>query len=148
MRSISRWCKHSPFHVAVQAPLLVQAPGIQGGRQAHGLVEFVDIYPSLATLAGLSLPSHVQGSSFVPLLHDADAPGKEAVFPRWHGAESIQTDRYLYTEWLDDDGTVRARMLYDHETDPDETVNLAEQPTYAEIVADLHERLHTLMAAR
>jgi len=142
------WCKHSSFNVAVQVPLLLHVPGKKGGLHIPDLVEFVDLYPSLVDLAGLPLQGHLQGQSFVPSLDGSGESGKTAVFPRWHGAESIRTSRFLYTEWLNEDGTTRARMLYDHETDPHETVNQAERPEYEATVADLHERLFDLIRSR
>lgn len=135
------WCKHSPFHHAVHAPLIVRAPGFERGREVKALVEFVDLYPSLAELAGLPRPQHLAGESFVAQMADPSLAGKEAVFPRWHNSESIRTDRYLYTEWYDQNGRPSARMLYDHATDPAETVDLVGDPAYASVVERLSERL-------
>lgn len=52
----------------------------------------------------------------------------------WFG-ESIRTGRWLYTEWRDRDGSLRARMLYDHDDDPGETVNVAESTDRAVVDA-------------
>src|SRR5262249_43783430 len=60
------WCKHSDFESATHAPLIVRIPGMKSpGRAASGLVEFLDVYPSLAELAGLPAPSGLEGKSFV-----------------------------------------------------------------------------------
>jgi len=67
--------------------------------------------------------------------------GKVAVFPRWKNSDSIRTGDFLYTEWLDESEKVSARMLYDHAKDPDERVNVAEDPDYMSVVEDLSERL-------
>ena len=138
------WAKHSSFNVANQIPLIVRAPDIPAelrGSIANGLVESVDIYPTLTELAGLDTPEHVQGESFYKLLNDPALPGKQAVFPRWKNADSIRTDRYYYTEWRNNAGKVIARMLYDHQNDPSETVNLAESPDYAVAVRELSTQL-------
>jgi iduronate 2-sulfatase len=135
------WAKHSVFNVANQIPIIVRAPGMQRGRLAQGLVESVDIYPTLAELAGLPPPGHLQGRSFVPMLQDPAVAIRDAVFPRWQSGDSIRTDRYYYTEWRDPQGSVIARMLYDHYRDPDERVNVAEELAYANAVAGLSRRL-------
>jgi arylsulfatase A-like enzyme len=138
------WAKHSSFNVANQIPLIIKTPDMSAGLRgsmANGLVESVDIYPTLTELAGLDTPGHVQGQSFRKLLNDPSLPGKQAVFPRWKNADSIRTDRYFYTEWRNDAGNVIARMLYDHQNDPSETVNVAEAPVYAEAVEELSTQL-------
>jgi len=164
------WCKHSNFESATHAPLIVRAPGkgekgtgpIRAkhpagrsgksdqspfpGRSARGLVEFLDIYPSLCDLAGLPLPEHVEGQSFAAMLADSDKPGKAAAlsqYPRGPAmGRSMRTDRYRLTVWQDrkDPGKVHAVELYDHQADPAENVNLAADPDNAELVEELRAR--------
>ena len=131
------WCKHSNFENAVRAPLIISAPGFKGGNASEALTEFVDIYPTLCELTGLPLPQHLEGTSFVPLMKDPNRTWKKAAFSRWQTGESIRTDRYRYTEWTDDDGKIVDRMLYDHQVDPAENVNISEEPENQEIVNKL-----------
>lgn len=131
----SLWCKHALFKTSLHSPLIISAPGESAGQRVQSLVEFVDIYPTLCQLAGVEIPSHAQGRSLAPLMRDPGAPFKEAIFGRYHGGESVRTDRYQYSEW-----TSGARMLYDHTTDPAENVNIAEDPRYKEIV-ERHQSL-------
>lgn len=135
------WCKHCHFKTSLRAPLIVSAPGIKGGSKADGLTEFVDIYPSLCELAGLSTPEHIEGRSFVPLLKDPKRPGKKVIYSRYFNGQSVRTERYCYTEWARADGNVRARMLYDEQLDPDENVNISERPENAELVEELSKML-------
>ncbi len=136
------WCKHANFQTSLGAPLVVRAPGVAGGKRTRRLVEFLDIYPTLCELAGLEPPGHLEGTSFAPLLQAPDRAWKEAAFSRYYNGDSVKTDRYLYTEWRKEDGgEVYARMLYDHETDPAENVNLAERPEMADVVAAHAKRL-------
>ena len=135
------WCKHSTFDVAMRAPILIKVPGRRGGQRVRALTEFVDIYPTLCELAGLPLPGHLQGDSFMPLLDEPTAEGKSAIFSRWKRSDAIKTDRYLYTRWFDDDHKPGAHMLYDHFNDPGETVNLADRPAHKERVKKFTEAL-------
>ena len=114
------WCKHCNFNTSLNAPLIVAAPGAIPGARTSALVEFVDVYPTLCELAGLERPDHLEGDSFVELLGQADRPWKPAAFSRYFRGDSIRTDRYLYTEFTNDDGDLVGRMVYDHEADPDE----------------------------
>jgi len=142
----TQWAKHSSFNVTNQVPLIIKAPWMTAevsGSVATGLVESVDIYPTLTELAGLSTPGHVQGESFKAMLDDPGTAGKAAVFPRWKNADSIRTDQYFYTEWRNKEGEVVANMLFDHFDDPTETNNLADNEAYASAVENLHEQLTT-----
>ena len=143
------WCKHCNFENVLHAPLIVRAPGINGGVRTDALTEFVDIYPSLAELAGLTPPEHLQGSSFVPLMENPERPWKKAAFSRYFDGDSVRTDRYRYTEWTEEhmppgsalETRFAARMLYDHDTDPQENVNISEQPESRETVEELSAML-------
>ena len=137
------WCKHSCFETSMHSPLIVRAPGMPAGVEVGQLVEFIDIYPSLCELAGLPLPDHLQGASFVPWMQGVEpTPAAREAVGRYGRGETIRTQRYRYTEYLDAGGRRRARMLYDHQADPDETVNIAEHPEHRELVEQLSERLH------
>ncbi len=119
------WSKHNLMHHAMNAPLMVSAPGFNGGKQSDALVEFIDIYPTLCDLACLPKIDQLQGKSFMPLMKNPDAPWKEAAFTRYKKGDAIITERYTYAEY--DARGKTERMLYDHHTDPQENVNIAEE---------------------
>ena len=97
-------------------------------------------------------PEGLEGTSMIPLLEDPERPWKSAAFnqiPRPYLADkdwelmgySMRTDRYRYTEWVDRDGAVRAKELYDFEIAPFETTNLAEDHQYTSLADSLAKRL-------
>jgi iduronate 2-sulfatase len=142
------WAKHSNVENDTHAPLMIAAPGLKtAGRHSQSLVEFVDIYPTLAELAGLPLPKHLEGASLVPVLRSPTKAVKSAAFsqyPRPNQGQrlmgySMRTDRYRFTRWVqrDDRTKVDAVELYDHQTDPRENTNLAKDPKHAALVARL-----------
>ncbi|MCP4321811.1 MAG: sulfatase [Alteromonadales bacterium] len=135
------WCKHSTFDVATKAPLIIRAPNSKGNQVVTGLVEFIDIFPTLTELADIPAPEQAAGQSLLPLLNDPSLPAKSAVFPRYHAAEAIRTDRYSLTQWFDKKGTLQAQMLYDHQKDPKETINLTDAPEYKKVLVDLSKQL-------
>jgi len=139
--------KCTNFEIATRSPLIIKIPEIpQPGKPAEGLVESVDLYPTLAELAGLQPPTDLAGSSLVPMLNDADAPGKEGAMscffrgPHYAGT-ALRTDRYRIVEWVNTRTNQPAQVeLYDHRTDPQENENIAgENP---EIVKRLLRQLH------
>lgn len=138
------WCKHTNFENATRAPLIFSAPEAKArGCKTKALSEFVDIYPTLAELAGLPIPEALEGTSLAPLLDDPNRPGKEAALSQYPRAKamgySMRTDRYRYTVWRSRDTAKRilAEELYDHESDPHENVNLAALPEHAALVKRL-----------
>jgi len=139
------WCKHCCYETSMRAPLIVKAPGIAGGRQTAGLTEFIDIYPSLCELAGLKLPDHLQGRSFMPLLNDPERPWKPAAIGRFRNGDTIRTDRFRFSQYTAAGGKFLARMLYDHQADPGENVNISDRQENREIVETLTDQLHSGM---
>ena len=75
------WGKITNFETNARVPLIIAAPEQKGnGKSANGIVEFVDVYPTLSELAGLSLPSHLEGTSARSLLNDPSKTWKKAAF--------------------------------------------------------------------
>ncbi|MEO8350282.1 MAG: sulfatase, partial [Chthoniobacteraceae bacterium] len=143
-----RWAKHSNVENDTHAPLIISVPGMKAvGKKTDALVEFVDMYPTLTELAGLPLPGDLEGTSFTPLLDDSNRPWKLAAFSQYprtvKGQKlmgySMRTDRYRFTRWVDrDDHTkVDAVELYDHQTDPQENINIANDPANKALVEKL-----------
>jgi arylsulfatase A-like enzyme len=143
------WTKQHNLEKATHVPLILRVPWKRAGLKTDALVEFVDIYPTLAELAGLSKPFHLQGKSIVPLLDNPGQSWKEAVYYRIRGGETILTKTHAYTEWINyETGQPYARMLYDHRSDPEENVNIAEFPENRELVIRLHDKLHAHFTER
>ena len=133
------WFKQSCFEESTRVPMIIALPdGRSGGRGCERTVELVDLYPTLADLAGLPAPAGVQGYSLRPLLDAPDAawthPAFTQVERRGFPGHSVRTDRWRYTEW--DDGA-KGVELYDHAADPQELHNLAADPKFAATVAEM-----------
>lgn len=149
------WTKMTDFEVATHVPLIIRAPGEKSaGGKSNALVEFVDVYPTLVQLAGLPLPSNLEGTSLVPLIQDPNLPWKTAAFSQYgrgkssaYHAEkdpmgrSIRTDHYRYTEWRAPNGDLVGRELYDEQADPKETVNIANLPANEKLAEALARQL-------
>ena len=140
------WCKHTNFENDTHSPLICSAPGQKArGNHTAALVEFVDIYPALCELAGLPLPSHLEGLSFAPLLDSPERQWKKAAFSQYPRGKimgySMRTERYRLTRWLNADGGEVARELYDHQSDPCENVNIADRPENKTLVAELTKQM-------
>lgn len=138
------WCKHCCFENALRSPLIISAPMVDGftsGTRTDRLTEFIDIYPTLCELADIDQPNHLEGKSLVQLLENPKASHKDFAISRFKDGDTIRTDRYRYSQYTNKDGKVTARMLYDHNRDPDENYNIAANPEYSAVVDELSELL-------
>lgn len=135
------WCKHVNFETALRAPLIISGPGVSQGK-ANGIVEFVDLYPTLVEMTGLPAPDHkLAGTSIVPMLKDSTATVNEFAISKWMQGVTLIGERYFYTEWHDGNRNRTARMLYDHKTDPKENTNISELKENEGIVQTLSKKL-------
>lgn len=132
------WTKHTNYEQANRIPLLIVAPGVtKPGSSTRQLAESVDVFPTLAELAGLPAPTGPQpmdGISLVPVLKDPQARVRDHAYhayPKAKMGRAIRTERYRLVEWKKPGAPADTAELelYDYETDPLETKNLAaEQP--------------------
>jgi uncharacterized sulfatase len=148
------WHKMSLFEESARVPLIIYAPGMKGaGQPCEQLVELIDLYPTLVSLCGLPTRDGLDGIDLGPQLDDPSHPTKQAAYTMTtrddspaqdhakamsYQGRSVRTDRWRYTEW--DDGQ-RGVELYDHDNDPHERTNLADDPQHDDNASKLHELL-------
>ncbi|XP_065191219.1 iduronate 2-sulfatase-like isoform X2 [Sycon ciliatum] len=161
----NEWAKHTNFEHATHVPLFISAPGGQKGAISQALTELVDVYPTLAELAGLPVPTEcpsdsklvdvcTEGRSLAPLVMNPAVAWSPAAFSQWpKGGDmgyTMRTQRYRYTEWVGynktSHGPIWSKLLgtelYDFMTDPNETVNHAQDSAMASLVTELSHQLH------
>lgn len=168
------WCKHTNFEQATHAPLLISAPGINASK-TKSPTEFVDVFPTLCDLAGLTIPSHLDGKSLVSVMKNPDVSVKDfsvSQYPRtrstldserlgWSDGQfmgySIRTGQYRYTIWMKDSfrsnqpykkDLVVARELYDYKNDPNETVNVVDDKKYALVTNDMNDKMLSFLTSQ
>jgi iduronate 2-sulfatase len=128
------WQKSNLHEEVVRVPLIVSVPGVKPGK-TNAITELVDIYPSLAELAGLNIPSEVQGESFVPVLKNPEAHIKSGALS-FHRGIALREDKFAYMQYTD--GT---EELYDMEVDPLQFTNQASNPVYSMDLQQIQNRL-------
>ena len=145
------WQKRSLFEESARVPLVIAAPGGRAGAVAAHTVELVDICPTLCDLAGVPVPAGVDGRSLAPLvrvddaaLQDfADRPAVTEVQMGQFRGVSLRSGRWRYTAWEGDQGPA-GRQLYDHDADPHELANLADDPAHATTLERLDAEMRRL----
>lgn len=134
------WGKHTTMEQANRVPMMIHVPGEKGGY-ATTLVELLDLFPTLVELAGLEAPGNLQGKSLVPVIRDPQTDLGDVAISQYKrkGAYgySMRTARYRYTEWVNPDGKVVYRDLYDLQEDPAETLNIGRLPENRELMESM-----------
>lgn len=140
-----RWTeKNCVYEECVRVPLLVRGPGILP-RTDENLVLNVDLAPSIAEWAGAVPTIQMDGQSFVELTTDPTAPWRDSVLLEalWGQTgtryQAVRTDRYVYAEYMNED-----LELYDLLSDPYQLQNVAEDPAYAPVRAEMKVKLELL----
>jgi arylsulfatase A-like enzyme len=160
------WEKHTNLENATRAPLMVAAPGMKPGR-TNSLSEHLDIFPTIVDLAGLAIPSQLQGKSLKSVMQNNSATVKDfsmSQYPRKLSKEeakkagydsnkimgySLRTSKYRFTIWMNDFTTsqafdekkIFASEMYDYVTDPLEKVNVYKADNYKAVAKEMYTKM-------
>ena len=149
------WTKANNYELSTRVPLIVTAIDQPSGS-SDAFVELVDVFPTVCDLAGLPVPSGLEGRSFLPLFDEPNRRWKTAAFSQYprplkgnrhssHGdvmGYTIRTARYRFVEWQNwKTKAVVTRELYNLRDDPHEMKNVAGEAWAASVVTRLAKRL-------
>lgn len=148
--------KTTAFEIDAHVPMIIAPAGASTGQRTRALVELLDVYPTLAELCALKPPTGIEGVSLVPVLKNPTQQVRRVAmtqtprpnYPKGELPESmgytIRSERWRYTEWRDfKTGKLLATELYDHESDPGETVNLANNTAHTADKEQMAKELKT-----
>ncbi len=116
----------------VRSPLLIQWPGtVQGGRRIDRIASVIDLFPTLAELAGIEPGTEkpFDGLSLGPLIMDSKSEWPDRLlFNHWGNRTSVRSRLYR----LDEEG-----CLFDMEEDPGQTTDISSE--YSEITGMMED---------
>ena len=131
------WQKRTLFEEGARAPLIIRAPMLKNrGHISKRIVEFIDIYPTIADISGIPFPKDLPGKSMKGIMENPTAEWKDYAITQVLRPKdsrlltpvmgrSIRTPRWRYNDWAEGKSGVE---LYDHFSDPNEFNNLAVNP--------------------
>lgn len=144
--------KRHMYEESIRVPLLAYCPEIiKPGTRVSQLVQNIDIAPTILEAAGLEVPEHMHGRSFLPLLKDEKILWRDAIlyayywernFPQTPTVHGIRTDRYKYMHYH---GIWDIDEFYDLQNDPGEMHNLIDSPEHKELVKALNKRMFDML---
>ena len=132
------WRKQALWEESTKVPLFFKVPGMKkAGEQSGEVVSLLDIYPTLLELCNLPEASKLEGNSLASLIKKPGKSWDKPVLSSWYYKNhSIRSKDWRYIHYRDG-----GEELYDHQNDPGEHVNLAGDPKYTDIIADLKKWL-------
>jgi len=140
-----KWSKaYSLWDVGLRVPLIIAVPG-QKPEQSSRVVQLLDLYRTLADLAGLPQPKEIEGRSLAALTRNPKSnwnyPSFAVVQFQGKFGTSVSTERWHYVEWDQDRA---GSMLLDLLNDPRELKNLVSDPSRASTVQEMKRLLKQL----
>ena len=125
-------------------PLIISYPDFdKPGRHVEDLVGMSDIFATILDIAGCKLesPESISGTSLSPLLRDENLDFRDEIFMEQEETRTIRTSQWLFMKRIENTKYDFQHELFDLVSDPDERKNLAHDPNYAEVVAELSARV-------
>lgn len=132
------WGKHNTLHNAMQIPLIIKVPGKTSGKKTDAIVQNVDIFPTLCSLAKITVPENLQGKSFDALLEKPNQPFHDAIYGRFKNMDAVIGKDFSYTVFSNGE-----EMLFDRRTDLLENHNVAGMAEYVEDLAHMRSLFQT-----
>ena len=133
----NRFAKNSLWEESSRIPLIIKAPGVAANQVSGAPVSLLDLYPTLLDMAGLPAYPRNEGNSLKPLLQGGNSDWSHAAVTTYGvNNHAVRDGRYRYIRY--EDGS---EELYDHQSDPNEWVNLARNPDFEAVKADLKRHL-------
>ena len=146
--------KWLPYEEDIGVPLMVRGPGVPAGAVREQLVINNDLAPTIAELAGVNVPTFVDGKSFAPLLGGSPPSSWRTAFleegwpdtnhpdiPKIPLHKSVHTQQHMFTEY--DTGE---RELYDLNADPYQLQSISRTTANEQLYSALEGRLNALRA--
>ena len=140
------WMKVSLHEESVRVPMIIKVPGKKPAR-CNSFVELIDLYPTIAELAGLKSSEHLQGKSLVKTIDNPDFKIRDIAFSVSQGGKSflLRTEKWAYIQYDEDAGS--GIELYDMIKDPKQFTNLAGLSEYSGLVNSFKEKLKNKLNA-
>lgn len=149
------WHKHTNFELDTHVPLIFKVPGM-AAKSISDVVELLDIYPTLAELAGLKLANPVSGISLVDQMKKSRKQNTHFAFSQYfrpygaisgkvrptHMGYTVRSGEFRYTGWFGTDADIpQFEELYDLRQEAFERKNVTGENQYKAILEDLRRRV-------
>ena len=138
------WAKVSLHEESAKVPLIISVPGKKPAI-CDSFAELIDLYPTVASLCGLKVPSRLQGKDISPMLDDPSYKVREAAFCVNGRGFLLREDKWAYLQY--GEKAARGIELFDMEKDPKQYTNLVNVPEFKPVVDGFRAKLAAKLKA-
>jgi arylsulfatase A-like enzyme len=141
------------FEESIRVPLIISGaalPATFKSTTSNQIALNIDIAPTILNLAGVPIPSSMQGTDLLTSTKNADSARKDFFYehtymgsPKLPKVEGVVTEEFKYMKFTEHG----YEQLFNTETDPKETTNLADDKAYAVVLDKLRKRYEALKLA-
>lgn len=137
------WGENAAFDVALKSPLIVKSDLFPKNKRVSGVVELIDVFPTICDVAGVEKPLQLQGESLLPMLtNHKTTKADNAAYVLSQNKIAIKTPESLFVQWYNPKKKQKThQMLFDHIHDAKETKNVVKELPYKEILKQLEIKL-------
>jgi len=126
--------KQNAYEHSMRVPLIISGPGIAAGKTTEAMCYLFDVMPTLGALCGVPAPAGSEGLDFSATLRDPSRPARHRILLAYKTAQrALRDERWKLLRFPLVDRT----LLFDLQTDPSETINLAGMDGHAQKVVEL-----------
>jgi len=136
------------YEESARVPFVARGPGIARGKSSRNVASNADLVPTILDITGAQPGLLQDGQSLLGSFANPEGESGRAILLEAYAGQPIiglRTSRYTYTEWETDFPLFPEVELYDNYVDPYQLNNLAGNPAYAQVVADLASELDQLI---
>ncbi|SDM69059.1 sulfatase-like hydrolase/transferase [Kriegella aquimaris] len=149
--------KQNLYEHTWRVPFIVKGPGIEAGKRVKGNIYLLDVLPTLCDLAGIDIPKTVEGTSFKPVLNGQKETVREVMYGVYSGGtkpgmRTVKKGDWKLIKYDVMNGAVHETQLFNLAENPNEYLkehhkegemetNLADNPKYAEKLAEMETLL-------
>lgn len=144
--------KRVAYETSIRVPMVMHCPDLfAGGTVVEKVVANIDIGPTVLSAAGLQTPPHMDGQSFIDLARGRNSSWRdyflyvyywEKNFPQSPTVFALRGDRFKYITYY---GLWDTDELYDLQADPEESVNLINDPQHKKTVQEMEDKLYAML---
>ncbi|MDN3617874.1 sulfatase-like hydrolase/transferase [Polaribacter undariae] len=149
--------KQNLYEHTWRVPFIIKGPGIEAGKRVKGNIYLLDVLPTLCDLAGIEIPKTVQGKSFTSVIKGEKEEVRDVMYGVYAGGtkpgmRTVKKGDWKLIKYDVMDGAVRETQLFNLAKNPNEYLpehhkngemetDLAENPKYAEKLAEMEALL-------